>query len=229
MVVAAEVERGRNLAESLVKALTGGDTITARFLHKEFFEFRPTFKIFLATNHKPNIRGTDHAIWRRIRLVPFMVTIPDNEQDKKLPDKLRDEAPGILAWIVRGCLEWQREGLGAPAEIRSATHDYRTEQDILGRFLDECTQVSDSNEVSAGTLYEVYQWWCSKNGEHIDNSTRFGRAMSERGFTRGKDPSTRRKTYKGFEPIPNTLEEFEEDRSKKHVVGEATTKRPETV
>jgi putative DNA primase/helicase len=116
-VSAIEAEDGRRLAEALIKQMTGGDTMTARFLYGEFFEFLPEFKILLAVNHKPLIRNTDHAIWRRIRLVPFTVTIPEAERDKDLPDKLRRELPGILAWAVQGCLDWQREGLGMPEPV----------------------------------------------------------------------------------------------------------------
>ena len=101
---AVEAEAGKPLAEALVKQLTGGDTITARFLFKEFFDFKPQFKIWLAANHKPNISGSDHGIWRRIRLVPFTVTIPEQERDPRLTQKLAEELPGILAWAVRGCL-----------------------------------------------------------------------------------------------------------------------------
>ena len=110
LVSAIEVDSGRKLAEGLVKQVTGGDTITARFLHREYFEFKPNFKIWLATNHKPEIRGSDYAIWRRIKLVPFDVTIPEEEQDRQLLSKLMTELDGILTWAVEGCLKWQRNG-----------------------------------------------------------------------------------------------------------------------
>src|SRR5207249_4861041 len=101
----------------------------ARKMRQDFFEFQPTWKIFLAANHRPTVRGTDHAVWRRIKLVPFEVTIPKDEQDKHLLTKLRAEWPGILAWAIRGCLDWQREGLGEPDEVRAATAAYRAQQD----------------------------------------------------------------------------------------------------
>lgn len=138
LVCATEGEQGRALAESAIKQLTGGDRVAARFLHREYFEFRPTFKILLGTNHKPRIKGTDLAIWRRVKLIPFTETIPEDRQDRKLPEKLRAEAPGILAWAVRGCLDWQREGLGIPDEVRTATQAYRQEEDIVGQFIAEC-------------------------------------------------------------------------------------------
>jgi putative DNA primase/helicase len=120
-VSASETEESRRLAESRIKDLTGQDTITARFMKAEWFDFAPTHKLWLSTNHKPEIRGTDAAIWRRIRLVPWTISIPPAEQDKKLPEKLRAELPGILAWVVQGCLQWRRGGLQAPEEVRQAT------------------------------------------------------------------------------------------------------------
>jgi putative DNA primase/helicase len=138
LVGAVEVESGRRLAEVLVKEMTGGDRITARFLHSEFFTFKPEFKIFLAANHKPVIRGTDHAIWRRIHLIPFNVQIPKKEQDRELPEKLKAELPGILNWALEGCLMWQEHGLEPPQEVQTATEEYREEMDPLGDFLAEC-------------------------------------------------------------------------------------------
>ena len=139
LVNARETEEGKRLAEALVKEMTGGDTITALFLRQEYFDFKPEFKIFLAANHKPVIRGTDLAIWRRIRLIPFTVTIPAEEQDRRLGRKLEAELSGILAWAVRGCQAWQREGLGMPAAVKAATEAYRAESDLLAAFLAECT------------------------------------------------------------------------------------------
>ncbi len=140
-----ETEHGRHLAEGLVKQATGSDRMTARFLHREWFEFTPRFKIWLATNHKPLIRGSDYAIWRRIRLLPFAVRFVDAEKievgqrvkDPDLKDKLAGELPGILAWMVRGCLAWQREGLHAPVVVEEATQGYREGQDNVSVFIDE--------------------------------------------------------------------------------------------
>jgi putative DNA primase/helicase len=128
-VASSETEENQRLAEALVKELTGGDPITARRMKEDFWTFWPTHKIFLATNHKPVIRGTDHAIWRRPKLVPFKVTIPQHEWDTTLPDKLKAEWPGILAWAVQGCLEWQTSGLGIPKEVEQATEEYRADMD----------------------------------------------------------------------------------------------------
>jgi putative DNA primase/helicase len=171
-VIANEAGEGRRLDEAIIKQLTGQDTVAARFLYGEFFEYHPTFKIFLAANHKPIIRGTDHAIWRRIKLIPFNVTIPTAEQDRKLREKLLDEAPGILAWAVRGCLKWQKEGLHSPAEVQAAMDSYRTEMDIVGQFLDE------------GYIQgSAYKSWCEQMGEYPLSHKMFSTRLLERGFT----------------------------------------------
>jgi putative DNA primase/helicase len=185
-VAASETEEGRRLAESLVKDLTGQDTITARFMRAEFFDFKPTHKLWLSTNHKPEIRGTDTAIWRRIRLVPWTITIPPAQQDKKLLEKLRAELPGILLWIVQGCLEWQRGGLQPPGEVRRATGRYRAEMDVLAAFIDEECIVVDSATATAKALYSAYKAWCDENGEKPESQRRFGGRLKERGFENGK-------------------------------------------
>jgi P4 family phage/plasmid primase-like protien len=184
LVTAIETGEGRRLAENLVKQMTGGDRIKARFMRQDFFEFSPTFKLFLATNHKPQIRGTDYAIWRRIRLIPFTVTIPEEERDPTLLEKLRTELPGILAWAVRGCLAWQREGLKPPAEVTHATEVYRAEMDVLAAFLIDCCVVHRNARVKASELYHIYTQWCEDNGEQTENQRSFGMRLSERGFER---------------------------------------------
>jgi putative DNA primase/helicase len=192
-VAASETEEGRRLAESLIKDLTGQDTITARFMRAEWFDFKPTHKLWLSTNHKPEISGTDSAIWRRIRLVPWSVTIPPGEQDKKLPAKLRAELPGILAWIVRGCLEWQREGLQPPDEVRRATGRYRAEMDVLAAFIDDECIVSEHARAGATALYTAYKTWCDENGEQPESQRRFGGRLKERGFESGRMTAGARK------------------------------------
>ena len=172
-VTASETEEGRRLAESLVKDLTGQDTISARFMWAEWFDFKPTHALHLSTNHKPEIRGTDNAIWRRIRLVPWAVTIPPAEQDKKLPQKLREELPGVLAWIVRGCSEWLREGLLAPEEVRQATRAYRAEMDVSPPS--SRIAVRGENETAfAGELWGSWKRWCEETGEQFGTQKRFG-------------------------------------------------------
>ncbi|MDY6986956.1 MAG: phage/plasmid primase, P4 family [Thermodesulfobacteriota bacterium] len=184
MVSAVEVDSGKRLAEVLVKQITGGDTISARFLHKEFFEFKPEFKVLLAANHKPQIRGTDYAIWRRIRLIPFTVTIPEDEQDKELPTKLKEELPGILAWAVEGCLQWQKDGLKCPADVKAATEQYKDEMDLLRGFLDDKCLLDENLKARARDLYGAYKEWCETNGEDPVAQRTFGMKLSERGLTR---------------------------------------------
>lgn len=182
MVVAAEVEEGSRMAEKQVKDLTGGDTLVARFLNKEFFEFKPTHKVWMYGNHKPVIRGTDTGIWRRVKLIPFMVTIPENERDPDLKNKLFQELPGILAWAVQGCLDWQKNGLKPPTVVQLATEQYKTESDTFSAFLSECTIKKEDARTQAGKLYLAYQTWCKENGEKPLGGNRFGGQLVEHGF-----------------------------------------------
>ncbi len=185
-VASVEIDEDRRLAEGLVKQLTGRDPIKARRMREDFWQFDPTHTVFLATNHKPEVRGTDHAIWRRIRLVPFEVTFSEEEQDTELPEKLLDELPGILAWIVKGCLDWRREGLVEPDEVRAATADYREEMDVLGAFFDDRCVLSPDVRAQATALYNAYKDWADQSGERAETQTRFGRRLKERGFQRKK-------------------------------------------
>jgi putative DNA primase/helicase len=190
--VCTEIERDKAVAEALVKQLTGGDRIKARFMRQDFFEFAPTHKIFLTANHKPVVRGGDHAIWRRIHLVPFTVTIPDAEQDRELPRKLIAEKAGILSWAVRGCLDWQRRGLGAPAEVLAATREYREEMDRLRDFFDERCILEPGASSAAQNLYSDYLVWCDQTREQVMTKSAFGRALAERGFVAAKTSGGRR-------------------------------------
>lgn len=184
LVTSSEVGEGKRLNESLVKTLTGDETVTARFLHAEFFEFKPAFKLWLAANHKPVIRGTDNAIWDRIKLIPFTVAIPMEERDRDLGDALLAELPGILAWAVGGAVLWSRHGLGAPASVNVATASYRRESDALGAFIDEACEVGlGIYEEPASVLYAAYATWCRESGEFSLNARAFGQALSERNIT----------------------------------------------
>ncbi|WP_084031756.1 phage/plasmid primase, P4 family [Anaerobacillus arseniciselenatis] len=181
-VSAVESEEGQRLSEALIKQLTGGEPITARFLRKEFFEFIPEFKIFFTTNHKPIVKNNDEGIWRRIKLIPFSVTIPKEEIDTQLPQKLKDELPGILRWAVEGCLKWQQEGLGEPAEVKQATQGYKEEMDILGEFLNDHCVIRATARVAVKDLYEKYKEWCKETGEYETTQRKFNRRLEERGF-----------------------------------------------
>jgi P4 family phage/plasmid primase-like protien len=185
-VSAAEVEQDRRLAESKVKSLTGNDTVTARFLYSEPFTFKPEFKLWLSTNNKPVIRGTDDAIWDRIRLIPFEQRFVGDRRDPKLPEKLREESSGVLAWMVRGCAEWRREGLGEPERVRAATEVYRAEQDTLAAFIEECCTVHPRASAGATPLYNAYRGWCEEGGEARLTQTKFGLQLKERSFSSEK-------------------------------------------
>jgi len=154
-VSCSEVEKGRRLAESKVKQLTGRDTVTARFLFNEPFDFKPEFKLWMSTNNKPEIRGTDDAIWDRIRLVPFTRRFEGSNSDTDLPRKLREELPGVLAWMVEGCLSWQSEGLGEPERVTNATAEYRYEMDTLAAFIEECCVVHQDIRVRFAPLHDA--------------------------------------------------------------------------
>jgi putative DNA primase/helicase len=184
-VSAAEVEQGRYLAESKVKNLTGSDTVTARFLFSEPFDFKPQFKLWLSTNNKPVIRGTDDAIWDRIRLIPFEQRFTGERRDQKLPEKLREEMPGVLSWMVEGCLEWQREGLDEPEKVKTATEVYRTEMDTLAAFIEECCVTGSNAWVEFKALYEAYGRWCAESNEHAEKKRRFADLLTERGYEKG--------------------------------------------
>jgi putative DNA primase/helicase len=190
-VTAVEAEGGRRLAEAQVKQLTGGDKVTARYLYQEHFEFYPTFKLWLAVNHKPIIQGSDYAIWRRIRLIPFTVTIPKPERDKRLGEKLLAELPGILRWAVEGCMGWQQEGLEPPLVVKGATGEYRAEMDVIAAFIREHCETGPAQVARAGALYAAYCEWCAEVGETPVHQKRFGEELKQRGFTAGKHQGDR--------------------------------------
>lgn len=185
-VSAPETPVGRRLDEQMVKQLTGGDTIVARYLYQDEFEFRPQMKLWVVGNHKPQIQGADQAIWRRVRLIPFDVVIPEEERNPNLTEELLEEAPGILRWMVDGCLDWQEEGLKAPAKVLESVAEYLEEMDVLGRFLAEKCQVGDGREVQSSTLYAAFQLWSEAEGQKVWSQTAFSLAMKERGFVKVK-------------------------------------------
>jgi putative DNA primase/helicase len=190
LVTASETAEARRLNEARIKALTGRDPITCRFMRQEWFTYTPVFKVWLAMNNKPVIRGTDEGIWRRIRLIPFTVSFK-GRADLTLEHKLKRELPGILAWGVRGCLDCQRNGLQEPDAVLAATEAYRTESDVLGRFLADCTIAGDGLMVRTGTLYQAYIDWCKETGEKPLGGRWFGRKLSERGVDRFRDKKAR--------------------------------------
>lgn len=182
--ICTELAQDRALAEGLVKRLTGERRVKARFMRQDFFEFTATHKLWVGTNHRPNVRGTDEAIWRRLILIPFTVTIPPEERDPALPDKLHAEASGILAWALRGCLEWQSGGLREPPDVVAATEEYRADSDILRGFIDSSCVILPGVSAWARDLYKAYSEWADESGEHAVTQTTFGIRLRERGLTR---------------------------------------------
>jgi len=178
-ITSSEVEAGQRLAEAQVKELTGGGMLQGRFLYHEPFHFEPTFKIFMDCNHKPEIGGVDEAIWRRVKLIPFSVTIPKAERDRKLQEKLRAEAPGILAWAVRGHQEWRGGGLREPRKVEEATGAYRKEMDIVAEFIDEECVLEGSASQTSGDLYDAYKEWCKSKVEEPVSKKAFGMRLKD--------------------------------------------------
>lgn len=203
-VAAVETGEGRHLAEPLVKAVTGGDTITARPLYGDFIEFRPAFKLWLATNHLPTVRGTDEAIWRRIRTVPFDVTIPAEERDPHLVERLRRELPGILRWAVEGALAWRADGLGTASRVHRATSAYRTSMDVLGVFLAEHCTLSPDMSTPASELYAAYRGWAEASGEKPLSKQQLGQRLVERGLEARRTRQAR--LWSGIALLPTTSE-----------------------
>lgn len=197
-VSASEVEHNRRLAESKVKQLTGRDTVTARFLFGEFFDFIPEFKLWLSTNNKPVILGTDDAIWDRLRLIPFNVRFDGPSAEANLPEQLRAELPGVLAWIVEGCLEWQEHGLQEPEQVTEATKQYREEMDTLAAFIEERCVIREDAIAPATPLYKQYRMWCDDAGEKPETQKMFGMRLRDRGFENGKIKSGPNKDRKGW-------------------------------
>lgn len=188
LAFASETEAGRQLAESTVKSLTGGDPITARFMRQDYFSFLPTHKLVMSTNHRPVIKGNDAGIWRRVRLVPWETT--PRTIDTTLGEQLAKEGPGILRWLVEGCLQWQRDGLGSAAQIDQATTAYRHEQDVCAAFLEECTTRQPDGTVGSAELFSAYRAWCVESGERHWTQRAFVAALQERGWDRSKSNGT---------------------------------------
>lgn len=187
LVCAVESDAGKRMAETVVKHITGGDTVAARYLYSEHFEFKPQFKLWLATNHRPRIVGTDEAVWRRVRLVPFTVTIPPEKRDRELQDKLRLEASGIFNWSLAGLRDWRANGLSEPPAVRDAVNEYRQHEDVIGHFIDAKLVADVDAEVSASDLYAVYQGWARNQGEYVMNERDFSDALISKKLEKGRN------------------------------------------
>lgn len=191
LVSASETEEGRPWAEARIKALTGGDKIEARYMRQDFFEFTPQFKLFISGNHKPRLRSVDEATSRRFQVIPFTVTIPPEERDKGLEQKLKSEWPGILAWMIEGCLLWQRDGLKPPAAVRTSTSSYFDEEDTVLRWFDERCEADSSARTASSEAYESFASWATGARELVLSQKAFSERLAARagrlGLTKGSD------------------------------------------
>lgn len=197
LVVAAEPEQGSRLSEARIKALSGQDTITARHLNESFFEFQPQFKLVLSFNNKPSVRGTDEGTWRRIKLVPWPVIVPEEERDRLLRDKLRAEASGILNWLLDGLVEYLREGLIVPGEVDAASDEYRSESNPVAQWVESQCRRAPNARASAKRLHDAYCAWCKDNALEPVHPTSFGKALAGLGFVKEKAGTI---YWKGIEP-----------------------------
>lgn len=182
LVTAIETEEGRRWAESRIKSLTGGDKIAARFMRQDFFEFTPQFKLVIAGNHKPGLRSVDEAIRRRFHLIPFTVTVPPSERDPNLKDKLAVERPGILRWMIQGCLEWQRNGLQPSAAVLNATAAYLESEDAVAAWIDDCCDRDPQAWSSSTDLFASWVAWAKRTGEFEGSARRFAQTLEARGL-----------------------------------------------
>lgn len=198
LVTSTETEEGRRWAESKLKGVTGGDKIAARKMREDFSEFAPQFKLVIAGNHKPAIRNVDEAMRRRLHLVPFTVTITEEQRDKALQQKLLAERDGILAWAVAGCLEWRRIGLNPPASVVSATQEYFEAEDTVGRWLDERCRRTGDGFATTSELFADWQAWAEIAGELVGSPRRLSENLSARGLVKGREPGTGRQGFRGL-------------------------------
>ena len=180
LVTSVEPNEGVRINEGLLKQLTGDDTVTARKLYGDEFEFKPEFKLWMATNHKPVIRGTDTGIWRRIHMIPFIVQIPEEKIDRRLKYKLSAELTGIFRWAVEGCLLWQKEGLKMPRAVLEEVREYRREMDVISAFVEDKCTVGKGLSVKSSQLFAAYLNWAEQNNEYRMSSTKFGMELAKR-------------------------------------------------
>jgi putative DNA primase/helicase len=204
LVAATETQAGRHWNEARIKTLTGGDRIPARFMRGDFFEFSPQFKLLISGNHKPALRNVDESMRRRLRLIPFTVTIPPHERDPALPDKLRAEWPGILAWMVEGTLEWRRIGLRPPEAVLSATSDYLDAEDDVAAWLGECCVDDPPAQASSSELYASWKAWAERTGRRggAGSQKALSQALEDKGYA--KERQRTGAVFLGLRVIPTT-------------------------
>jgi len=201
-VTAVESDVDKRLAEGLVKSITGSDTISARQIYNAPFTFRPQLTLWLATNHLPHIEGTDHAIWRRLKVIPFDVTIPDDEQDQGLPMKLLAEAPGVLAWLVEGCRAYNTDGLGEPEAVTAAVTSFRESQDTVGQWITDRIELGEGAWTSTKELVDSYNQWADANAMDGITGVALGKKLADHGPTPKKQYGKR--GWTGIRVLPLT-------------------------
>jgi putative DNA primase/helicase len=205
MVTADEVPQGRSWNETQIKTLTGGDMLTARGMRQDFFDFYPQFTLLVSGNHRPNLKSVDYAIRRRLQLVPFTVKIPAADVDTQLSDKLRAEWPGILAWAIQGCLDWQEGGLRPPQVVTDATDKYLEGQNLIGEFLTEYYESAPGTEVERSAAFGLWQEFCESRGERPGHARTFNDAVEKAGFEpvdyMGAGDGGKRKQFKVFKGL----------------------------
>lgn len=199
-VVGAEIGEFVTLDEAKVKDLTGGDAISVRRMNEDFWDLIPTHTLFIGGNHKPVIKGNDLGIWRRVRLIPWLVQIDEADVDKALPEKLRAELPGILRWAVLGCVDWQEQGLQEPETVKAATQEYRDESDTLGQFFEERCNFGDGHTCARADLRLQYEQWCTEAGHKPVGAKKIAARLREKGVTAGLEYSTG-KTRDGWKGV----------------------------
>ena len=183
-VSAIEAQEGKRLNESLIKSITGGDIISARFMRQDWFDFAPEFKLWLGTNHKPVIKDSSMAMWRRVRLVPFNYQVPDEKINKNLKNELHEELPGILNWAIDGCLAWQIQGgLEMPDKVQEATNSYKSDMDVIEAFLSDTCVIEPLASLQASVLFGEYKNWCEENNERVCSQRMFGTKLKDKGYT----------------------------------------------
>lgn len=209
LVTASETEEGRKWAESKIKSLTGGDKISARFMRQDFFEFIPQFKLVIAGNHRPSIRGVDEAMRRRMNLIPFTVTIPKAERDPQLAEKLRAEWPAILGWMLEGCRIWRAEGLRQPTAVTAATAEYLESEDAVSQWLADRCELNAGGYEKVSDLFADWKTWADRAGEFVGSEKRLSRALADRGLVRIKETGTGRAAFQRVRLRPRGHEGYE--------------------
>jgi putative DNA primase/helicase len=203
LVAVSETEEGRHWNESRIKALTGGDRISARFMRGDFFAFSPTFKLLIAGNHRPRLRSVDEAMRARLHLIPWTVTIPAAQRDPDLTEKLREEWPGILAWAIAGCLEYQVRRLDPPAKVREATASYFGTQDVFGAWLTECCDHGSDKWDTPTHLFASWKRYAENAREPVGRQAEFTDRLESAGFQQGRSASSRQ--WKGLSVKPDSF------------------------